>query len=163
MKKGWIIDPGCFQAIELVTVTEDMSVHTMHRGVFYFTECQHGVEYDKSGVDLSTNEGSGGPAPGILCCAGSGIATPSIPTLQEPPSAACYASCVTWRAGASAAEAAGVGKGAAGLRMEDCRWRSSGTGRQTRRARMRRMPEPARLRRAMRPFRIYTCVQGWNR
>ena len=41
-----------------------------------------GVKDDMSGVDPSTNEGSGGPAPGIVCPgAGSGIATPSIPTL----------------------------------------------------------------------------------
>jgi hypothetical protein len=56
----------------------------------YFTECHHGAENDMSGVDPSTNESSGGPAPGIPCPgAGSGIATPSIPTLQEPPPAVC--------------------------------------------------------------------------
>ena len=37
-----------------------------------------------------------------------------------------------------------MGKGAARLREEDYRWRSGGTGVLTRRARMRRMPAPAR-------------------
>ena len=37
-----------------------------------------------------------------------------------------------------------MGTGAAGLREEDYRWRSGGTGVRTRRARMRRMPAPAR-------------------
>ena len=44
-----------------------------------FTECQHRVEYDKSGVNPSTNEGLGGPAPGNLRPgAGGSVATLSI-------------------------------------------------------------------------------------
>ena len=35
-------------------------------------------------------------------------------------------------------------RGSRGLQEEDCSWRSGGTGQQTRRARMRRMPAPAR-------------------
>ena len=58
-------------------------------------------------------------------------------------------SCVTWRAGASAAEAAGmVERGSRGLRVEGYRWRSGWPGRRTRRARMGRMPEPAQARMA---------------
>ena len=41
-----------------------------------------------------------------------------------------------------------MGKGAAGLQEEDYRRSSGGTGRRNRRARMRRMPEPARARMA---------------
>ena len=41
-----------------------------------------------------------------------------------------------------------MGKDAAGLQEEDYRRRSGGTGRRTRRARMRRMPAPARAERA---------------
>ena len=57
-------------------------------------------------------------------------------------------SCATRRVRAAAAEAAGMGKGAAGLQQEDFHWRSGGTGRRTRRARMRRMPGQARARMA---------------
>ena len=39
-------------------------------------------------------------------------------------------------------------RGSRGLREEDYRWRSGGTGRRTWRARMRRMPSPARARMA---------------
>jgi hypothetical protein len=55
-------------------------------------------------------------------------------------------SCVTWRAGAAAAEAAGMGRDAAELHQEYYRRRSGGTGRRTRRARMRRAPAPSRAR-----------------
>ena len=61
----------------------------------YFTEYLHGVVNGKSGVDPSLCEDSGGPAPGSLRPgAGSAVATPSIPSCQEPPSAACYAARV---------------------------------------------------------------------
>ena len=55
-----------------------------------FTASPYGLRHGKPGTHSRTNEDSGGPAPGIDCPgAGNGDATPSIPTLQEPPSAAC--------------------------------------------------------------------------
>ena len=55
-----------------------------------FTESPYGLRHGKPGpgTHSRTNEVSEGPAPGIDCPgAGSGDATPSTPTLQEPPPA----------------------------------------------------------------------------
>jgi hypothetical protein len=55
-----------------------------------FTACPYGLRHGKPGTHPRTNEDSGGPAPGSNGPgAGSGDATPSTPTLQEPPSAVC--------------------------------------------------------------------------
>ena len=55
-----------------------------------FTASPYGLRHGKPGTLTRTEEDSVGPAPGIDCPgAGSGDATPSTPTLQEPPSAAC--------------------------------------------------------------------------
>ena len=55
-----------------------------------FTACPYELGNDKPGTSPRSDEGLGGPAPGIICPgAGSSGATPSIPTLQEPPPAVC--------------------------------------------------------------------------
>ena len=55
-----------------------------------FTASPYGLRHGKPGTQSRPNGGSGGPAPGIDCPgAGSGDATPSTPTLQEPPPAVC--------------------------------------------------------------------------
>jgi hypothetical protein len=55
-----------------------------------FTASPYGLRHGKPDTHSGTNGDSGGPAPGINCPgAGSGDATPSTPTLQEPPSAEC--------------------------------------------------------------------------
>ena len=69
-------------------VDEIRTNHAIQEGCF--TACPSGLGNDKPGTSLRSNEGSGGPAPGIDCPgAGSSVATPSTPTLQEPPSAVC--------------------------------------------------------------------------
>jgi hypothetical protein len=53
-----------------------------------FTASPYGLRHGKPGTLPGAEEASGGPTPGIDCPgAGSGDATPSTPTLQEPPSA----------------------------------------------------------------------------
>ena len=69
-------------------VKEIRTSHTIPEGCF--TASPSGLRHGKPGTHSRTNEDSGGPAPGIDCPgAGNGGATPSIPTLQEPPPAAC--------------------------------------------------------------------------
>jgi hypothetical protein len=54
-----------------------------------FTASPYGLRHGKPGTLPGAEEASGGPTPGIDCPgAGNGDATPSTPTLQEPPSAA---------------------------------------------------------------------------
>ena len=96
----------------------------------------------KSGVDSSLYEGSRGPVPG------STVATQSIPTCQEPPSAGCYALAHLWPGEPKHPrwrlhKHRRVMEEAAWLRAEDYR-RSGGIGRRTLRARMRHIPAPAR-------------------
>jgi hypothetical protein len=53
-----------------------------------FTASPYGLMHGKPGTLTRTEEDSGGPEPGIDCPGmGIGDATPSTPTLQEPPSA----------------------------------------------------------------------------
>ena len=53
-----------------------------------FTASPFGLRHGKPGTHSRTDEDSGGPAPGINCPGvGSSDATPSTPTLQEPPPA----------------------------------------------------------------------------
>ena len=53
-----------------------------------FTASPYGLRHDKPGTLPGADEASGGPTPGIdYPGVGNGDATPSTPTLQEPPPA----------------------------------------------------------------------------
>jgi hypothetical protein len=91
-----------------------------------FTACPYGLRYSKPGSISRTDEDSAGPSPGIDCPgAGSSGATPSTPTLQEPPPAERYARVPSDLVSRSSR---GGGSGDGGWGQRGCRRRTTAGG-----------------------------------